>query len=268
MGLGGHLTWTAVARAIAKERQLPVLPIENNSICEFSPIFHNNKDFIFDPDIEHFALNLSNPDFHYLIDHGNRVTFTTEDHIISHICKKLNLENFELKCHINLTEQELSKANKFISDLPEKYIVIEPTSKTSWMQSRSYPFKKWQKVVNTLTDYTFVQVGTSDSQKLDNVICLNGELSFRESGPLIEKSQLFLSTEGGLGHLSNAVGTQSLLIYTSYQNPKMTAYPTTNILDIALYRKEILGHKNHELYKTETDMHNEQEIVEKISNIL
>ena len=42
MGLGGHLTWTAVARAIAKERQLPVLPIENNSICsDTQTIFKN-----------------------------------------------------------------------------------------------------------------------------------------------------------------------------------------------------------------------------------
>ena len=32
MGLGGHLTWTAVAAAVKKEKGLPVLPIENNSL--------------------------------------------------------------------------------------------------------------------------------------------------------------------------------------------------------------------------------------------
>ena len=268
MGLGGHLTWTAVAAALFKEKQTPVLPIENNSICEFSPIFKNNHHFVFDPDEDHFALNLSDPDFHYLTDHGSRVTFTTKEHIISHICKQLKLKSFQLKCHLIPTEKELNKANEIISHLPEKYITIEPISKTSWMQSRSYPFEKWQKVVDSLSHYNFVQIGAPNSQKLNNVIYLNGQLSFRESSEIIRKSQLLLSTEGGFGHLSNAVNKQSLLVYTSYQNPRMTAYPTTKIVDIALYRDQILGYKSHELYEQEAERHDESEIIEKISECL
>jgi ADP-heptose:LPS heptosyltransferase len=268
MGLGGHLTWTAVASAIFEEKKLPVLPIENSSICEFSSIFQNNKHFIYDVDSEHYPLNLSDPNFHYLVDHGDRVTFTAEDHIISHICKKIKLKNFKLKCHLFLTEEEKNNANNTIKGLPKNYITIEPFSKMSWMQSRAYSFKKWQNIINSLSQYNFVQIGAPECEKLENVIYLNGEMSFRETGAVIQNSQLFVSSEGGLGHLSNAFDTQSILVYTSYQNPKMTAYPTTHVIDIALYRDTILGYKNHELYNVETEKHDETEIIEKILEIL
>lgn len=268
MGLGGHLTWTAVAAAIFKEKNQPVLPIENSSICEFSSIFQNNKHFTYNVDSEHYRLNLSDPEFHYLKDHGDRVVFTTEEHIIAHICKKINIQNFKLKCHLFLTEKEKKHTNEIIEELPKKYITIEPFSKMSWMQSRAYPFEKWQNIINSLSQYNFVQIGAPECKKLDNAIYLNGQTSFRETGDIIKNSQLFLSTEGGLGHLANAFNTESLLIYTSYQNPKMTAYPTTHVIDIALYRDRILGHKNHELYKDEAEKHNESEVMEKILEIL
>ena len=268
MGLGGHLTWTAVSSAIFKKKQCPSLPIENRSICDFSPIFLNNKHFTTDPDDEHFLLNLSDPNFHYLTDHGNRVTFTTEDHIITHICKKIGLNDFDLKCHLFLTETERKKTQDIIKDLPDKYITIEPLSKTSWMQSREYPFEKWQNVVNKLNEYTFVQIGVPGAQKLENTIYLNGKLSFRETGAIIASSELFTSTEGGLGHLANAFNTESVLVYTSYQNPKMTKYPTTHVVDIALYRDKILGFKNHDLYEIERNRHDESEIINTILEVL
>tara|TARA_R100001082_G_scaffold91960_1_gene58569 strand:+ start:3794 stop:4600 length:807 start_codon:yes stop_codon:yes gene_type:complete len=268
MGLGGHLTWTAVASAIKKEKGVNSLPLENGRLCDYSEIFLNNPDFTIDPDDNSYRLNLSDPDCNYLADHGERVKFKTEKHIITNICENLKIKNFELKCHIYLTDDEIKKSHSVINKLPKKYIVIEPGSKLSWTQSRAYPFHKWQKIVNSLNNYNFVQIGAPNFEKLDNVTYLNGQLSFRESSEVIKNSELFISTEGGLGHLSNAVNKQSLLVYTSYQNPSMTAYPTTKVVDIALYRDKILGYKRHHLYKEEAEKHDESEITNAILELV
>ena len=267
MGLGGHLMWTAVADALAKEKGVPILPIENGEICK-SLIFQNNDRFVFNESKQHVKVNISHDIFNYLTDFGYKTVFNTRDHVISHICRQLELKTYELQCHIFFTQREIESTQKVLKNLPNEYIVIEPFSKMSWMQSREYSFKKWQNVVNSLKEYQFVQVGAPDGEKLDNVIYLNGQFSFRETGKIIKHSKLFVSTEGGLGHLSNAVDTQSVLLYTSYQHPTMTAYPTTHVVDISLYRNKILGYKSHKLYKDEVDKHDESEIIELIRDLV
>ena len=265
MGLGGHLTWTAVASAVFEEKKLPVLPIENSSICEFSPIFKNNRNFVFNVDEDHFKINISDPNLHYLIDHGHRVTFTTKKHIIEYICQNLNLEKHQLKCELFLTESEESSAQKVTQDLPKEYICIEPYSKMSWSQGRVYSFTKWQKIVDSLRDkFSFVQVGEGGQQPLKNAIDLSGKLSFRECLHILKGASLLLASEGGIVHLANAANVKSLVIFTSFHiHPSTFHYPDNIMIDISLYKDEIGGYKNHPLFKQERDMHNEEEIIEK-----
>ena len=133
------------------------------------------------------------------------------------------------------------------------------------MESRIYSFNKYQNIVNALKDkFNFVQIGAPKSRKLDNAVYTNGDLTFRETYEVLSGAMFFISTEGGLVHLANASGTKSFVIYTSYQYPSMTMYPENTLIDIALYRDEILGYKKHELYKKERDSHNESEIIELI----
>ena len=41
----------------------------------------------------------------------------------------------------------------------------------------------------------------------------------------------------------------------------MTMYPENQMIDIALYRDDILGYKHHTLYDDEANKHNEYEII-------
>lgn len=266
MGLGGHLTWTAVAAAVKKEKGLPVLPIENNSICEFSPIFKNNSNFTFNPDQDYYKINISDPNLHYLVDHGDKVSFTTSQHVIEHICQNLNVKNFKLKCELYLTESEQERAKKVASDLPTKYICIEPYSKMSWSQGREYPFLKWQNVVNKLKDkFCFVQVGKGGQKPLENAIDLSGKLSFRECSHILKRASLLLASEGGIVHLANAANTKSIVIFTSFHvYPSTFHYKENTMIDISLYRNKIGGYKNHPLFSEECKSHNEQEIIESV----
>ncbi len=258
--------WTAVAAAVKEEKGLLTLPTDNLTIITDSKIFLNNPNFTTDQDSPHFHINLSNQTLNYLED-GDRVKFKTKDHIISNYCRHLGIKKHELKCEIYLTDEEKENSNKIIKSLPEKYIAIEPHSKLSWSKGRAYPFEKWQKIVDaTKNKVNFVQIGEPNKKRLNNVIYLNGETTFREASNILKEAKLFVSSEGGLVHLANATETKSIVIYTSYHvYLPVFHYPENISIDISLHREEIGGYKNHHLYKNETEKHNENEIIEAIN---
>ena len=93
---------------------------------------------------------------------------------------------------------------------------------------------KWQKIVDSLKEnIEIVQLGTSDSQLLKGVVDFRGITSFRTATGIIGKSELFLSTEGGLVHASTAVDTTAVVILTGYQHPRMVSYPQNVNINIA-----------------------------------
>jgi len=258
MGMGGHLTWTAVAKNLEEKKSIKLFPLEGGSHCK-SGIFLNNPRFSDSPNNSKKVL-FNN--YQYVSD-GPRVKFKTKEHIIKWTCNKIGLkDSIDLKCEIYLTKEESGRARNIIKLLPKEYVCIEPHSKTSWMKSRIYPFDKYQNIVNALKDkFNFVQIGAPNARKLDNALYTNGDLTFRETYGILKKASFLLSTEGGLVHLANAADTKSFTIYTSYQHPSMTMYPGNTLIDIALYRDEILGFKRHELYEKERNSHDESEII-------
>ena len=263
MGMGGHLMWTAVARNIRKHKGKTCLALENSNFCR-SDVLKNNPNFSFNGD---FHLDFSLPETNYVKKDGERIEFSCSGkHAIEHALNFYGIKNgIDLKCEIYLTEEEKFNSNLIKNLLPKKYACIEPHSKTSWMQSRMYSFQKYQNVVNSLKDkINFVQIGSPESKKLDNVIYTNGDLTFRETHKILEGASFLLSTEGGLVHLANSANTKSFVIYTSYQFPEMTMYPENRCIDISLYRDEILGYKSHRLYFDEVEKHDESIIIDLI----
>lgn len=261
--MGGHLMWTAVARNIRNHTDKICVPLEGHNFCK-SDIFYNNPNFSYNGD---FLLDLSLPQTNYIKEDGDVVKFACpKKHAIVHALNFYGIHNnVDLKCELFLTKEEDLLSQSVTSNLPKKYACIEPHSKTSWMQSRLYSFEKYQNIVNALKDQiTFVQIGAKGAPRLDNVIYINGLLSFRQTYNVLKNSNFFLSTEGGLVHLSNSAGTRSFVIYTSYQFPEMTMYPDNFLIDISLYRNEILGHKNNPLYLDEMEKHDENSIIDLI----
>ena len=104
-------------------------------------------------------------------------------------------------------------------------MTIEPYSNTDYTPNRAYPRKHWQSIVDSLArDIAIVQVGNAPFV-LDGVIDLRNVTTFREACGVIGQSKLFISTEGGLVHGATAFGTKSIVLLTSYQDPRMVSYP-------------------------------------------
>ena len=259
MGLGGHLMWTAVARNIKTSLDQTCKPSHNDIIFKNNPLFRSDGSCI---------LNLRDPKYLYL--HGGaRVIWKSEKHVIEWTCNHFGItNNISLKCEIYLTRGEKLNAENIIKSLPKKYVCIEPHAKTTFTQAKIYPFDKWQAVVNALCDEVqFVQIGAPNSRRLNNVIYI--DISFRESQELLRRSDLFVSMEGGLIHVANSADTKSVVLFNSYYTyPSAVHYPENTIIDIALYRDQICGYKQHELYQKEADAHDPEEIIVAIKNNL
>jgi ADP-heptose:LPS heptosyltransferase len=246
MGLGGYLAWTAVAREIKKRSSdsVKILPIEKHgSFIKIidSEIFLNNNDFISvsDKTGEHyiFPLVLNNPDANYCKkDTYEKAYHKSDKHIIEQYCDVYGISDPVLKCYIDINEESKNIIDSIVENEIEnkKFIAIEPISKENYTKNRKYPFEKWQNIVNSLKDdICIVQVGVKGSKVLDNVIDLTGKTSFTNTAGIIGRSDLFLSSEGGLVHAATAFDTKSLVIITGYQSLKMVAYPQNINIDIS-----------------------------------
>ena len=245
MGLGGYLTWTAAMREISEnnlEDGVKIVPCEmhGNTVTRIvqSPVFENNP-YIYDQQKDQgkkvFLLPMNLPETNYCKkDTPQKAYHRYDKHMIEQICEYYGVSNPSLKCEMYFTKEEEERCLSIVSGLPKKYIVIEPHSKDNYTLNRSYPFEKWQNVVNSLKEQiSFVQIGRPGLKVLDNVISLLGKVSFRESALIIKHSHMFISTEGGLVHAANAVGKRSLIVLTGYQAPKMVAYPENINLNIS-----------------------------------
>ena len=150
------------------------------------------------------------------------------------MCEFYGIEDPELRCEMYFTEYENNRVANLLEGLEDKFITIEPHSKTNYTPNRAYPIEKWQNIVNSLKEkIQVVQIGNRDAPLLDNVVDYRGLTSFREAAILIGKSKLFLSTEGGLVHAATAVNTKSIVVITGYQDERMVAYPQNININIS-----------------------------------
>lgn len=238
MGLGGYLMWTGVGREIWKRTGVKSLPVETHgSFLKIinSPIFSNNPYFV-QPGEECeivFPLVLNNPDTNYCKrDTPEKAYHRYDKHIISQVCELYGINDPENKCDIFFSDSEKIFIEDFLSIVKSKnFVVIEPHTKDEYTVNKTYPFEKWQKVVNEISKYTtVVQIGQKNNRSLSGCIDMTGKTTFREAAGIISKADLFIGPEGGLMHAANAVGTKSIIVITGFIHPDMTCYDSnTNI---------------------------------------
>ena len=272
MGLGGYLAWTAAAREIRKRtgHNTKMIPVESHGnfikVID-SEIFRHNEDFCLDfkkaaaEGTLLLPMVLNNQNANYCKKDTPQKAFHRQDkHIIEQYCEVYGIENPELKCYLTTSEDCWSDTRVRSEVGEEKFVVIEPNSKTNYTPNRAYPFEKWQKIVDDLKEeVNFVQVGVSGSKILNNVIDLTGKTSFRDTAKVIQMSELFISAEGGLVHVATAVNTKSIVLITGYQSEKMVAYPQN--INVNISNHEVCGLKvSCDLCKADAENHDHSEI--------
>lgn len=271
--------WTAAFHEMHEVFKKRILPIElygNNAKLISSPIFKNNKSVV-DTSIESYEgdflpIALNNPLTNYCkLDTPDLAKHRYDKHVIQQILEFYKIEKRldQLKCRIYLDDKEKQEVDNLTLKLKnEKFITIEPHSNDEYTCNREYPFEKWQSIVNELSKFIkVVQVG-SPKKKLDNAYDMTSKTSFRTCAGVIGKSSLFLSSEGGLVHAAQAVGTKSIVLISGYEHPDMIAYPC----NVNLWIHDSHGpcgnkSKCNDCYNA-VKSHNEFEIIEKAKRLL
>jgi len=147
-----------------------------------------------------------------------------------------------------LSQTEVAQARQTV---PGEYIAICPSGKQKFSSNRKeWGLKNFQILRDLLKDYRFVQIGVKDDPLMENVIDCRG-LNIRQSAAIIKNSLFFMGLEGGLMHLSKAVGQKSVIIYGGFINPDVSAYQDNlNIVNIVHCSPCFHSDKKHDLCDT------------------
>jgi ADP-heptose:LPS heptosyltransferase len=273
MGLGGYLTWTALAREIYNLHKIKIIPMElHGAVTKLikSPIFYNNPHIIqeFSGEIG-VQIQLNKKEANYCkVDTPEKALHKGDLHIIENLCMAYGIHKPKLKCELFLDKQEKKEVESLLKNISSDFITIEPHSNTDYTVNRSYPFEKWESVVKELSKkIQVVQIGTEKNKLLSRVVDLRGKTSFRTAGGIIEKSKFLMSTEGGLTHLATAFDTPALVILTGYQTQKMVEYHQNYYLDISSHgpcgMKILCSHCSED-----SKNHNESEVTKMALDLL
>ena len=220
MGIGGQLMWTPLAKELYEKHNKKVVFYNSGGIIRDN-IWINNPYISFIKTPETISINLQKYNRHFRKEMG------LEQHGVLTRCLFYNITPKSLYPILKYTNKEEEKIKKLLRFLPKKFLCIEPHSKTSYTQNKSFSFRKWQNVVNELIKHniTIVQVSIPSRPLLDNVIDFRRRLSsFRECACLLKHCSLFISTEGGLMHASVANQNRSFILYSPMFHPKYTLY--------------------------------------------
>ena len=229
MGLGGNLMWTSLAREIYERENKKVVFVSKNGIMK-DTVFLNNPYISFN--IKEKNIKQLNLKFKFVPEWISENKWNTSQHAIISRCNYFKITNPKVKCNLFFSKKEEEKIHSVVRELPEKFLLIEPYAKKTWTPNKQYPLEKWQKIVDKIKEIIpVVQCSLPGQKILNGVTDVSKKInSFREACLLAKYSKLFVSTEGGLMHGCNAVGTKCVIIFCPMFDPMYTKYD--NVVDI------------------------------------
>ncbi len=129
--------------------------------------------------------------------------------------KELVGEMFEIdsrkyRMQVYPDDKEVAWAKKFRA--PYKYVILmQVHSRASrnhfWLRSR------WEEVVRTRPQYTFVQIGLPDEERIAGAIDLRGSISIQRSLALAAVADSLVAVDGSLAHIGHAVGLRGVVLF-------------------------------------------------------
>ncbi|MBL6449333.1 glycosyltransferase family 9 protein [Fulvivirga sp. 29W222] len=76
-----------------------------------------------------------------------------------------------------------------------------------------WEIEKWNELVKSLPEYTFIQIGFKDEAKVEGAIDWRGKTTLREAFSLMSQADGFIGVDAGMSHVSNAFGTPGVVLF-------------------------------------------------------
>lgn len=289
-GIGGHLFWSAVARELHRVTSKRALfyerlcspsavtferfPTGDAGVWDGNP--HVYLDDGTDRPYDVQCVMLNDPETNYCkLDTPDRCVQRHDKHVVRQICERFGFEPKSVSPELYLTERERQDARALIdARVPAQtpfgpFVTVEPCTKDGYTVNKTYPFEKWQRVVDALREHVdVVQVGAPGSRALDGVYSAVGMTDFRGAAALQEMAALHIGSEGGLMHSARAVGTKSVVVVTGFLHPTMTCYPEDTVLWVGVGHGPCGLKVRCERCAAECAAHDPQEIIDAVMEAL
>jgi ADP-heptose:LPS heptosyltransferase/SAM-dependent methyltransferase len=149
---------------------------------------------------------------------NNLLIYNKNDYELRSACTQLKIEPEGLSFVLNDADFRI------LRNLPVTYITIHHGADTEFdagsggqyrLQTKNWHLNRWKEVVGfiKLLGYEVVQLGTTSDEHVTGTIDMRGKTTFTEAGAILKGAVVHLDTEGGLVHLSKAVGTKSIVLF-------------------------------------------------------
>lgn len=126
------------------------------------------------------------------------------------IAEYFDVELKDKNVQVYLTEKEDEKAVKEL----KKYktpVIMHITSIFS--RNQMWPLSNWVDLVRQMPDCTFLQVGSSEEDKVEGAIDLRGKTTFREGLALLKHSASFVGVVSSFSHATNAFNIPGVVLF-------------------------------------------------------
>ena len=146
------LMWTVVAKEIYKKYNKKVVFVMHNKILTPKE-WINNPYISFTRNANTIDCNLSS------YNAGLEWSENKQHHSVVDRCLAFGIKPpNNISPVIEYTETETQKIKNLLKLLPERFVCIEPHAKTTWTLNKTFPFHKWQNIVDKLVEQNITVV--------------------------------------------------------------------------------------------------------------
>jgi len=153
---------------------------------------------------------------------------TYEKNATQIMADKFGLKNCSSKPEVYLTAKEEEWGRSKMAEFRNP-IVIHITSLCC--KNQNWLLQNWEELVNSLPEYTFIQIGSSFEDKVEGAVDLRGKTSFREALSILKSSLSFVGVVSSFSHATSAFGTPGVVLFGA-STPKIWGHPN----NINLYK--------------------------------
>jgi ADP-heptose:LPS heptosyltransferase len=141
----------------------------------------------------------------------------------------LNLDYSYLENEFYFSSLELENYKKNII-LPEKYALIQSTSKLTFTKNKEWKVDGMQSIINNFKKIKWIQIGKDDEPILNNCEKMLN-LNLREVAYVISKCEFLITYEGLFNHLASCFKKKNFLIHTGFLPSEAFKYKNNVIIE-------------------------------------
>lgn len=114
------------------------------------------------------------------------------------------------KIDVYISQEEKQAAEELLAPYKNP-ILVHITSMTS--ENQEWPMENWNALAASMPEYTFIQVGLTREQKVENMVDWRGKTSFRETMALFYHIRSFVGVNSSFSHVTNAFDTPGVVLF-------------------------------------------------------